>query len=270
MKFRTRFPEDLFPPKNLSQYNERVVLGEHIAKHKKVQIIGLAFQCEEVIETNISRCVALGEYFNDYNICILENGSTDETAQKIVNYSKDNNKVRHLIETRHKPDFEPLDTARFQYLAGLRNTVLDHVMSTSFDFDLLVVYDFDIKGGFSYDGVMSSIAYQKGGVCSNGIIYQDMPTGELVRKHYDYITIRFNDLRENWDFQYSELSYNRGDKLQKLFAGFGGLALYKRECIQNNRYDSMYGCEHVAFSQNIDMYLNPDQIVLYNETNYTK
>jgi len=144
------------------------------------------------------------------------------------------------------------------------------VLSTSFDFDLLVVYDFDIEGGFSYDGVMSSVAHQKGGVCSNGLLYQDMPTGEILRQHYDYITLRFNDIHEEWKYKYAKLSYTRGDKLQRLVSGFGGLGIYKRESIQNSRYDAAYGCEHVAFSQGIDMYLNPDQIVLYNETNYTK
>ena len=263
MIFDARFPEDLFPPYRVKDYNQRVREGEYIAQHKKVQIIGLAYNCEKILETNLHRCVALGQYFKDYKICVLENNSKDETPKALLNYSNANDNVSCLIETRPKPKFGPLDAERFQYLAGLRNTLLDHIAGS--DFDFLVVYDFDIEGGFSYDGVMSSITENKAGVFSNSIIYI-----KDKRRYYDYITLRIHDPNEEWKYSHDSLSFQRGTRIKQFNSGFGGLAIYQRNAIKNSRYGCEYGCEHVAFNQGVDMWLNPDQIVLYNETNYTK
>jgi hypothetical protein len=265
IEFDARFPEDLFPPVNIAKYNQKIRDGQTIAKKCNVQIIGLAYQCEGIIERNIQRCVELGKHFKDYSILILENGSKDKTGQKIVEFKDKNKRVRYIIESKTKPAFGPLDPVRFMYLAELRNTLLDGVSSGSFDSDFLIVYDFDIKGGFSYDGIMSSLSEEKEACFSNGIVYVNN-----VRQYYDYITLRQDSPSEDWRREYAKLSFKRGTHLLKYNSGFGGLGVYRTKKALNSEYNHKYGCEHVAFSQGMDTYLNPDQIVLYDESNYLK
>ena len=262
--YRASFPESLFPVRendySVRKYNKEVEIGQEIAQNFSLQIIGLAYNCDKVIETNIKRCQYLGQFFKDYKITILENGSTDYTSDRIKR-STSYKEIELISESVSKPEFSPLDKNRFSYLANLRNKLLSTIFDRKQDY--LMVYDFDILGGFSYHGIFHSIFTQKNCV-SNGILYKDNE-----RRFYDTIAYRENDPikpKEN----IGKLRFDRGLPLRKVNSAFGGLGLYKWNDVKDKRYSGEYGCEHISFHQGLDLYLNPNQIVLYNETDYAK
>lgn len=269
MLYRTRFPEDLFPPKRekVSSYNKSVEYGYSITRDYDLQIIGLAYNCESHIGINVERCQSLSKMFQSCNISILENASTDKTRAVLKEKGDIHDNLNVLIDSRSRPDFGPLDKERFEYMSSLRNDVLDSVRHN--DFHFLMVYDFDIRGGFSYDGIMHSLSYMfhglYDGVLSNGIIYED---GSGMRRMYDSLTYRKEDPLVK-DENAGKLKFQRGEELVRVNSAFGGLGLYNRRCLRN-RYNANYDCEHIGFNQGLNCYINPNQIVLYNESDYLR
>ena len=251
--YRANFPESLFIPANQSGFNKIVEEGYNIASSLKLEVIGLAYNCQDTLATNILRCKRLGSYFKSFSITILENNSTDNTAHILKN-----NNVEFIIEKRSKPYFSEESPERFSYLAELRNNLLDTIRSKPFSY--FMVYDFDIQGGFSYDGVMSSIKYGFEATASNGLIYNPN------RKMYDWLAYR--EKPGEYSPKNGELSFRKGTKPFKINSAFGGLGLYKKSCLRN-KYNDNYGCEHVGFHQGLDLYFNPSQTVLYSENSFT-
>ncbi len=250
MWFRSRFPEDLYPAINVGNYNHNVELGYHKAKSKTIAIVGLAHNCAGVIEQNIDRCITLIDFFGDGNIHIVENGSTDSTSELMCDYG--------VSISRKKPKFEPLDQLRFHYMAHLRNEYMNWLKKVCPDY--VLVYDFDIEGGFSYDGIMHSISQKKNCVGSNGLVYTP------DRKFYDYISLIYSDKRKG----NGDVRYDRGENLVPVTSVFGGACLYEYAPMSELRYDgASEGCEHTSINKKLDCYLNPSQIVLYGKNFYT-
>lgn len=251
MQFKTRFPEDLYPPRKRHEYNRRVCAGYEYARHMNLAIVGLAYNCETEVTLNIARMKQLGSYFKSYDLRIFESNSTDGTSEAISSYG--------VSKVCSRPKFEPLSPVRFHYMAFLRNDYMKYLETVCPDY--VLVYDFDIFGGFSYDGVMHSLSYRKDAIGSNGLIY----TPE--RKFYDYISLIFQDKRKGD----ADVRYDRGDELVKVESVFGGMCLYKYSSIAGLRYSGHYaGCEHTSINSKVDCYLNPSQIVLYSKNPYTE
>lgn len=250
MLFTNRFPEDLYQAADHAKYNSDVINGYRTATNKSIAIVGLAHNCEKVIENNIRRCISLGEFFGDFSIFIVENGSTDSTASKMKDFG--------VSLSLKKPRFQPIDSLRFQYMARLRNEYMYKLKKICPDY--VLVYDFDIQGGFSYDGVMHSLSQKKEAIGSNGLIYTPN------RKFYDYISLIFPDKRKGDE----NVWYDRGERLVDVHSVFGGACLYEYAPLSELKYyGSDDGCEHTSINKCLDCYLNPSQIVLYSQNPYT-
>jgi hypothetical protein len=253
MWFTNRFPEDLYRAVDSSKYNADVMNGYRIAREKTIAIVGLAHNCEKAIEHNIHRAITLGEFFDDSSIYIVENGSTDSTTSKLSSWG-----IKYKCVSTKRPTFNPVDPLRFQYMAYLRNEYMNYLKKICPDY--VLVYDFDIQGGFSYDGVMHSLSQKKEAIGSNGLIYTPN------RKFYDYISLIFPDKRKGDE----NVWYNRGERLVDVHSIFGGACLYEYAPMSELRYHGNDdGCEHTSINKYLDCYLNPSQIVLYSQNHYT-
>ena len=159
--YKDRFPEDLYQPIDRRRFNHDVQRGYDIASDNTIAIVGLAYNCEDVILRNMSRAMELGSFFKESRVFVVENGSTDSTSSLMSSFGKS------LSLTR--PKFNPIDSVRFHYMAKIRNEYMVWLKKVCPDY--VLVYDFDIKGGFSYDGIMQSLCQRKQAVGSNGLIY---------------------------------------------------------------------------------------------------
>ena len=249
--YKDRFPEDLYQPIDRSRFNHDVQRGYDIASDNTIAVVGLAYNCEDVILRNISRAMELGSFFKESRVFIVENGSTDNTSSLVSGFGKS------LSMTR--PKFDPIDSVRFHYMAKIRNEYMAWLKKVCPDY--VLVYDFDIKGGFSYDGIMHSLAQRKQAVGSNGLIY----TPE--RKFYDYISLIYSDKRKG----NGDVHYQRGEPLLRVESVFGGACLYKYSYISELHYSGRFdGCEHTSVNNRLECFLNPSQIVLYSDNYYTE
>lgn len=251
MEYTTRFPEDLYPAENRSKYNHRVKAGYEKAKSLSIAIVGLAYNCEVYAAINLARVKTLGSMFKNHSIMVIENNSQDKTSDVLHGYCKS--------MSIRRPRFGQLDQLRFHYMAHMRNEYMRWLKTECPDY--VLVLDFDVAGGFSYDGIMHSLSYEKQAIGSNGLIY--VPE----RKFYDYISLIYTDKRKGD----GDTRYDRGEDLVRVESVFGGACLYKYSSLSELLYSGYYdGCEHTSINRNLECFLNPSQIVLYSENPYTE
>jgi hypothetical protein len=268
-------------------YDQKVNDGFGFMKTQKVVICGLLRNHEHMLNDIIYKVEELGKLFNDYKVVIVENDSSDNTREKLLEWASKNNRVTILgcgINEKscklnlpktigHTPDFE-----RIKKMSYLRNLYLEYV-KTNNGYDYMIPIDLDIIGSFYFDGIANSFYYFKNNndisaICSNGIIADNS-------KYYD--TFPFIELNEKlmWDSEYEKqqhdkivmdtINYNKGQPLKKVISCFGGLSIYKISQIIHTdakySYPPMgkYGCEHTFFNRNFNMYMNPSMIYLIVE-----
>lgn len=258
--FLSNFPEDLFPTDN-TEYYQKVFYGLNQMEKSTCIIAGLARDCDQALVYNLLRAERLGEMFQDYKIIIHENDSIDRTKDiltkasqlnsKIITHTPNNNKIRH-------PQDRSIE--RMMDMAYYRSQLQDEIKK--YNADYVILYDFDIKGGFSYEGIAHSIAEDKDVIGSNSLIIH-----KKKWQYYDSFALQVSTPLS--DQEKNELNFNRGDELCQVESCFGGLAIYQYDIYCQGQYDS-YDCEHICFheSLNTDIYLNPNLVVLYDKTRY--
>lgn len=260
--FLSRFPEDLFYCDDV-EYNTSIQVGLAKASQSKLHIMGLARDCERALFLNMMRIDRLRKSFAKTSIFILENDSIDRTKDVLSKWSWLPNSSFSSINEGKVKHPQNKSRPRMADMAHYRNICLNSIP----DCDYVMIYDFDIIGGFSYDGIFNSLSLDEDVVGANSLIVKD---GQL--QYYDSYALRFPSYVSDEDK--NKLAFKRGDTPIKVNSVFGGLALYKRECLENIQYED-WDCEHVTLHSrllhnNYNIVLNPNLITFYNETRYTK
>ncbi len=266
------FPEAAYPcvPRYKQEYKERIIFGHHKMSVSTAVICGLARNIADNMQCLKARVEVLGRMFKSYEIVIYENDSTDNTLEQLNKWSSENAYMDVVSQTldkiRHKQD---RSSDRTNDMAYYRNQYLQHIDAHCNDSDYIVMIDTDTEGGWSYEGIANSFSYTWDGCGANGILYENS-----TRLFFDSFAFRrLNHPEVHSSREINMLLYNRGEPAIKVDSCFGGVMLYKRDSIQDVRYDGG-DCEHAVFHQRMrdigksNIYLNPSQIVLYNKTEY--
>jgi len=268
-------------------YKKTVDDGIEHLKSKKIVVLGLCRNLENVIEKNIQKIINFVEkYCLEYKLVIFENDSSDNTKQKLLDLSKQNNNITILSQNFNRPQFGTVkDRARTEALAEYRNILKDYVKTNFSHYDYSIVIDTDFQD-FNTDGVLNSFGWLHNqnhisAICGNSFeIKPFMYPHKPSLWNYDCWAFR-----SSWweDLQFNELTevYNYNQMLWfgmwilppgslpiRINSGFGGLCIYKTSYFIGGQYFG-YDCEHVTFHYNIStnmdgfhMYLNPSQIML--------
>ena len=261
------FPDALFPSVS-SDYYWRTMLGEWWAPHKTVVIAGLARNVENVIEQNKARIDKIGSLFKSYKVIVFENDSTDNTLVALKNWNAD---VLSKVDNC-KPLGNEKDLFRRQKLAEYRNIYLTYIREKYLDYDYLIQLDFDLKGGWSYEGILNSIYWMtrdndKDIIGSNGLIEQE---GRML--YYDSWALRL--MEEKTEGEKNLYLKGKGTDLEEVKSIFGGLSIMKMECIKNQEIFDETDCDHVTLLAKLrnlghKVWFNPSMICLYSPTCYT-
>lgn len=266
-----RFPDSFYlvAKTNNFDYMNRVTYGFSKMAESTVVIGILARDVADILPYNLYRLEFLKSLFKDANLIAYENDSVDKTCQILLSSMV----VDDVISESGKfPTMEQdKSLQRREKMAYCRNRLRDAMIEHGADYYLL--YDADILGGFSYEGIANSFSY-KWDVCgSNSIIY-DGDDENIRRLYYDSWAWRDIENYEDHDSEDINLrSYNRGDKPVECMSCFGGLAIYNNIFTHKQYRYTSEDCDHVTI--NIPMYdngakiiMNPSQLVLYNKTRY--
>ena len=125
--YYSKFPESLFSVKNPENFKARVLAGLEKCEKLNVAFCCLGRDIESILHTNMCRINRTASFFNDAQIFIVENDSSDNTALMLKKYELSDNRIK--IISASVPDKklysntgdESLSIERVSKMATLRN-----------------------------------------------------------------------------------------------------------------------------------------------------
>jgi hypothetical protein len=261
------FPEDRFPAADAHAFRERVARGYGRMRDTSVVICGITRNDAETLPLTIRRIERMAACFRDHHVVVFENGSTDRTPALLGEWAGWNPNVTVLSEPRRGVPGFPSD--RFERLALCRNRYVDwmNAAADAGSQGYVVVVDFDLRGGWSLDGIASTFAEDDwDAVGSNSLGYHN-----LRRTYYDTAALRPRTvLQESWWHRLVGEAWQlrRGTPMIPVESAFGGLGVYRREVFRSRRYsgrlDGAPACEHLSLNADgrLRAFLNPSQITV--------
>lgn len=244
--------------------------GLEVTKNKKVIFAGIVRDNAPELPRVIRYIENSAKLFKDYRIVIFENDSSDGTDQILLEWARDNPKVKILQESwknKKRPNIGFLATARNKYLEEITHNPLYK------DFDIIAVIDMDMDLGWSNNDIALTFSkiHQWDAVCANGV-FDKGKTWDVFAFRNEEFPYGPNEVENYWHKTVYEAHkiYPKNSDLMPVYSCFGGLAFYKKNIIKNCQYFSDRGdCEHVSFHQclreknNAAIYMNPALLMYY-------
>jgi hypothetical protein len=259
------FPESFYLSNN-PNYIQELLLGYSVAKDTNVLICGCVRNCENALIRNFYRINAIRPFFRKLDTFLYENDSDDNTLS-IVKKMSTFYQTEKLSFQKHNRDKSLL---RRQVMAHARNKYLDFARKIK-EYDVLIVMDMDLPGGFSLEGLLHtfSLSFDKRCYGANSIVYD-----ENNRLFFDSWAYRSYESTEEED-SINKLILHRGMSPIRVDSCFGGIGVYPYSMLKEDvRYED-YDCDHVTLHKQLrdigyKIYINPSMISLYTETYYDK
>ncbi len=267
----SRFPDDYYmvAKNQWNNYINRVSYGFSKMAESSVTIGILARDISNILPYNLYRLEFLKQFFKKTYIVAYENDSIDNTLDML----ESSNVIDRVIHESNKFPIMEQDKSieRKVKMAYCRNVLRDEMLKFPSDYYLL--YDADIEGGFSYEGIANSFSYTWDVCGSNSIIY-DTVESTIRRLYYD--SWAWRDIGNYEDHNSSDINiraYNRGDKPVDCMSCFGGLAIYNQIYTDKQYRYTSEDCDHVTIhipmhKNGAKIIMNPSQLVLYNKSRY--
>jgi hypothetical protein len=268
------FPEEVFPchAEFRDHYDECVRRGREWMRELRVVFCGACHNARPFLPRTAARVERLGAMFRDYCVVICDDESTDSTLEFLHDWQKNNPRVNlpsPSLTTTGK--IGRRGTSPTNSVAQCRNVYRSHILENFADFDYVIVFEADLLGGWSFDGIAHTFSGENWDfVGSYGLRHRrerqrDQPPFE----HFDALAFRpRSNSRVSVPDCDGELNLLRGQPLLPVDSCFGGLAVYRLECLRSTEYGEDE-CEHVAFHDRLrragfgQIFLNPSQIAVH-------
>ena len=261
---------------------------------RTIIICSIVRNAERGLKKNIPEIKLLCQMFGGYKVFVYENDSTDKTKQLLQGWhdSDPDNVLISLNDTSAQPSIPSVSEVpginpfyshkRIDKMAALRNAYMQFVDDMGWSADYFVVVDLDVAR-ISADNIMSSFVREDwDAVTAFG--YSTSP--KLKRRYHD--TYALTEFGDEANPQSEEKIVKLAEKYAKLkgedswirvFSAFGGLAIYRFECVRGMRYNVMKNgdprvqvrCEHYSIyyqmkTRGFDrVYINPAMSLKYQE-----
>lgn len=251
---------------------------------KTILIAALARDCEKNLERNLLRIEELRSNFSNSYVLIIENDSKDHTKNILIKYKKTHHNVKLIskdyyglypIKDYPKSTIQGKGCTRIARMAYFRNMILEYSKQYNI-YDYLVTIDIDVFS-FSADEIINAICNAPahwGALFANGQIYRKTNKGlkPIPLQHDIYAYFKCGEKLEKIGIHYLNenylliRSYLANMLLSKrpyidVLSAYGGLGIYKRECLVGNSYEvfiptnwAKYNaciCEHAPFHKKI-------------------
>jgi hypothetical protein len=248
-------PDVLLPPdaEFSRDYVRDVKHGRHAAADATVALVAICRNAMPFLPQTLRLVEETGSMFREWSAFIYENDSTDETKDVLSEWA--DGQQRHAsLNVNGRPHLngtiEPVRThALAEYRAACQEFVR-HGETPGF----VIVFDTDAWGGWSVDGVATSVAQLAAdrswyGLASYSWAEVMQPAGPTPI-HYDAFAARLNHWQrrdQNWFHVWHPPI---GSPPVEFRSAFGQLAVYRGERFLQGRY-SGEDCEHVMFHRSI-------------------
>ena len=256
-------PDVLLPPDEefVEQYAHAVRVGRELAAERSVAFVAIARNAMPWLPRTLALVEETGSMFASWRAFVFENDSEDGTKDVLAAWA-DGDRRKASLNINHRPHLShTTSTERTMALAEYR-TQCQWWVRHGEPCDYVVVFDTDAWGGWSVDGVATSVAHieaAKNASCMASYSWAEMPRSDsTLAIHYDAWAARFNHWRQR-DQNWFHIWHPPVGSLPIRFnSAFGQLALYKRDAYLAMRY-SGEDCEHVCAHRTMPgrLYLNP-------------
>lgn len=261
---------------------------------RTIIICSIVRNAEKGLKRNIPEIKRLCQIFKGYKVFVYENDSTDKTKQLLQRWhdSDPDNVFISLNDTSAQPTIPSISDVpginpfyshkRIDKMAALRNAYMQFVDDMGWSADYFVVVDLDVAR-ITADNIISSFVREDwDAVTAFG--YSTSP--KLKRRYHDtYALTEFGDeanpQSEEKIIKLAEKYANlKGeDSWIRVFSAFGGLAIYRFECVRGMRYNVMNNgdprvqvrCEHYSIYYQMKIrgfdrvYINPAMSLKYQD-----
>lgn len=263
--------------------------------NSSIIICSIVRDAERGLKRNIPQIKALCDNFKDFKVFVYENDSKDNTKKLLekwcksdpthvfISLNKTNNAVRTIPSVSESGDVNPFySRKRIEKMANLRNAYMEFIDAEGWKADYLMVVDLDVAW-IRADNILSSFEKDNwDAVTAYGYslspklkwrYHDSYALTELGDENYPQTENKIKMLSE----KYAKLSTY--DKWIRVYSAFGGLAIYRFECVKGLRYDTLGNndkrvevkCEHFSIYRKMaergfyKVYINPKMVLKYQD-----
>jgi hypothetical protein len=247
-------PDVLLPPDEefAAAYAADVRIGREIAADRTVALVAICRNAMPWLPQTLGLVEETGAMFRSWSAYVFENDSEDETKDVLAAWA-DGTQRQVSLNVNHRPHLShTIATERTVALAEYR-TQCQWWVRHGEPCDYVVVFDSDAWGGWSVDGVATSVAHiERGdwwGLASHSWCELGTPNGAFPAG-YDAWACRWtwwNQRSHDW---FHHLHLPVGSRPVEMNSAFGQLALYRSDAYLRGRY-SGETCEHVPYHKSI-------------------
>ena len=247
-------PDVLLPPdpEFAEDYAEAVRFGREAAADKSVAIVGICRNAMPFLPQTLRLIEETGAMFREWSAYLVENDSTDATKDVLKSWADNRQRFVSLNDYGRPHLNHTIAPERTHALAEYRADCQSWVRHGEHP-DFVLVVDTDPWGGWSVDGVATSVAHMSRGDwwglasyswCEMNTAIGPFPAG------YDAWACRWTwwDQRSHDWFHHLHLPV--GSRPVEMNSAFGQLAVYQADAYLRGRY-SGETCEHVPFHKSI-------------------
>lgn len=269
-------PDVLLPPDKefADNYAAAVRHGRERAQDASVCLVAICRNAMPWLERTLPLVEATGEMFREWSAFVYENDSTDGTKDVLAAWS--DGQRRHASLNKNGRPHLNYTTApiRTHALAEYRTACQTFVRHGERP-DYVIVFDTDPWGGWSIDGVATSVHHMSVdhslyALASYSLGEWGPPiTPRPMSIHYDAFACRWNhwiQRDQNWFHLWHPPV---GSDPVEFNSAFGQLAIYRGRSFLSGTYDGS-DCEHVTFHRSIAERALLDPGDYYHGPDYTR
>lgn len=264
---------------------------------QKIVIAALARDCSEALQKNIPRLEKLATCFREARFVVVENDSRDGTKEILGEWAQRNSSVTVISQDfgsttianmSYADPYPYFGHSRISKMAKYRNIYMDYISENIHDVDLLLMIDIDVES-FEAEEILNSIQDAPDnwgalfGFGKSAVSLLGCGVFDLYWDTYAYV---HKDVKEPITLRHINVMHRRVAKMvnqegyHKCASAFGGLGIYKWECVKDKRYiveenddkDVKVKCEHIPFNEAISaeygLYISRSMVVDYGNKNF--
>jgi hypothetical protein len=267
-------PDVLLPPdaEFAEDYAADVRIGRERASEATVAIVGICRSAMPWLPQTLRLIEETGSMFKRWDAFIFENDSADGTKEVLASWS-DRKQRTVSLNMNHRPHLSHTTAQERTHALAEYRTQCQWFVRHGEPVDYVIVMDTDAWGGWSVDGVATSIAHMerdRSWYCLASYSWCEMNVGgQPFPAHYDAFACRWGGWQrrdQNWFHAWHP---RVGGAPLEFHSAFGQLAVYRTERYLQGTY-SGEDCEHVTFHRSIETQAALDDGDYYDGPAYTR
>lgn len=267
-------PDVLLPPdaEFAEAYASDVKFGRERAAEATVAIVGICRNAMPWLPQTLRLIEETGSMFKSWSAYIHENDSADDTKDCLMAW-QDGSQRCVSLNINGRPHLNTTIAPERTHALAEYRTACQRWVAHGERPDFVIVVDTDPWGGWSVDGVATSINHMAHdhswyGMASYSWCEMNVG-GQAFPAHYDAFALRWNHWRrrdQQWTHHWHPAV---GSPPIEFNSAFGQLAVYRGQSYLDGTYDGS-DCEHVTYHRSIQERAMLDEGDYYYGPSYTR